>query len=201
MARQKDENREKAKQLFLDSDGLMKNTEIAEALGIDSAKVRKWKCVDKWNDALENKPKKRGGQKGNKNAKDHGAPVRNKNAETHGAYSKVYFDELSEDEKALIESVTLDTGENTLRELQSLIAKEKDLEKEERELKEKEKEIAELEKEQREVLQKVANLSQEEAKSQLLKTVEQEITSEKAALIRELEQKAKEEAKKNARMQ
>ena len=51
---------------FLDSDGLMKNTEIAEALGIDSAKVRKWKCVDKWNDALENKPKKRGGQKGNK---------------------------------------------------------------------------------------------------------------------------------------
>ena len=68
LARQKDENREKAKQLFLDSDGLMKNTEIAEALGIDSAKVRKWKCVDKWNDALENKPKKRGGQKGNKNA-------------------------------------------------------------------------------------------------------------------------------------
>lgn len=123
LARQKDENREKAKQLFLDSDGLMKNTEIAEALGIDSAKVRKWKCVDKWNDALENKPKKRGGQKGNKNAKGHGAPVRNKNAETHGAYSKVYFDELSEDEKALIESVTLDTGENTLRELQSLIAK------------------------------------------------------------------------------
>ena len=129
LARQKDENREKAKQLFLDSDGLMKNTEIAEALGIDSAKVRKWKCVDKWNDALENKPKKRGGQKGNKNAKGHGAPVRNKNAETHGAYSKVYFDELSEDEKALIESVTLDTEENTLRELQSLIAKEKDLEK------------------------------------------------------------------------
>lgn len=134
LARQKDENREKAKQLFLDSDGLMKNTEIAEALGIDSAKVRKWKCVDKWNDALENKPKKRGGQKGNKNAKGHGAPVRNKNAETHGAYSKVYFDELSEDEKELIESVTLDTGENTLRELQSLIAKEKDLEKRIKEL-------------------------------------------------------------------
>lgn len=134
MARQKDENREKAKQLFLDSDGLMKNTEIAEALGIDSAKVRKWKCVDKWNDALENKPKKRGGQKGNTNAKGHGAPARNKNAETHGAYSKVYFDELSEDEKKLIESVTLDTQENTLRELQSLIAKEKDLEKRIRDL-------------------------------------------------------------------
>lgn len=60
--------------------------------------------------------------------------MRNKNAETHGAYSKVYFDELSEDEKILIESVTLDTGENTLRELQSLIAKEKDLEKRIKEL-------------------------------------------------------------------
>ena len=46
----------------------------------------------------------------------------------------MYFDELSEDEKALIESVTLDTGENTLRELQSLIAKEKDLEKRIKEL-------------------------------------------------------------------
>ena len=129
MARQKDENRVKAKQLFLDSEGLMTNMEIAEALCVDSAKVRKWKCIDGWKEALANKPKKRGGQKGNQNAKGHGAPARNKNAETHGAYSTVYFDDLSEEEKKLIESVTLDTEENTLRELQSLIAKEKDLEK------------------------------------------------------------------------
>ena len=117
MARKKDENREKAKQLFLDSEGIMSNPEIAEALGVDSAKVRKWKCIDKWNEALENKPKKRGGQKGNQNA------------ETHGAYSSVYFDELTEEEKTLIESVTLDTSENMLRELQTLIAKENDLKK------------------------------------------------------------------------
>lgn len=129
VARKKDENREKAKQLFLDSEGLMSNTEIAEALGVDSAKVRKWKCIDKWKDALENKPKKKGGQKGNQNAKGHGAPQRNKNAETHGAYSTVYFDELSEEEKTLIESVTLDTADNMLRELQTLIAKENDLKK------------------------------------------------------------------------
>lgn len=129
MARQRDENREKAKQLFLDSGGLMSNPEIAEALGVDSAKVRKWKCVDKWKDTLENMPKKRGGQKGNKNAKGHGAPLRNKNAETHGAYSTVYFDELTEEEKTLIESITLNTSENMLRELQTLVAKEKDLEK------------------------------------------------------------------------
>lgn len=129
MARKKDENREKAKQLFLDSEGIMSNPEIAEALGVDSAKVRKWKCIDKWNEALENKPKKRGGQKGNQNAKGHGAPERNRNAETHGAYSTVYFDELTEEEKTLIESVTLDTSENMLRELQTLIAKENDLKK------------------------------------------------------------------------
>ena len=129
MARKKDENREKAKQLFLDSEGIMSNPEIAEALGVDSAKVRKWKCIDKWNEALENKPKKRGGQKGNQNAKGHGAPERNRNAETHGAYSSVYFDELTEEEKTLIESVTLNTSENMLRELQTLIAKENDLKK------------------------------------------------------------------------
>lgn len=129
MARQKDENREKAKQLFLDSEGLMSNPEIAEALGVDSAKVRKWKCIDKWKEALENKPRKRGGQKGNQNAKGHGAPLRNRNAETHGAYSTVYFDELTDEEKALIESITLDTADNMLRELQTLIAKENDLKK------------------------------------------------------------------------
>lgn len=129
VARQKDENREKAKQLFLDSGGLMSNPEIAETLGVDSAKVRKWKCIDKWKDTLENMPKKRGGQKGNKNAKGHGAPLRNKNAETHGAYTTVYFDELTEEEKTLIESVTLNTSENMLRELQTLIAKENDLKK------------------------------------------------------------------------
>lgn len=129
VARKKDENREKAKQLFLDSEGLMSNPEIAEALGVDSAKVRKWKCIDKWKEALENKPKKKGGQKGNQNAKGHGAPPRNKNAETHGAYSTVYFEELTEEEKTLIESVTLDTEDNMLRELQTLIAKENDLKK------------------------------------------------------------------------
>lgn len=129
MARQKDENREKAKQLFLGSEGLMSNLEIAETLGVDSVKVRKWKCIDKWKEALGNKPRKRGGQKGNQNARGHGAPLRNRNAETHGAYSTVYFDELTDEEKALIEAITLDTADNMLRELQTLVTKENDLKK------------------------------------------------------------------------
>lgn len=129
MPRKKDEKREKAKRIFLDSDGMAKNPEIAEALGVDSAKIAKWKCMDKWKEALENQPKKQGAQKGNQNAKGHGATKRNKNAQTHGAYSTVYFDELSEDERKLIESVTLNTTENMLRELQTLVAKENDLKK------------------------------------------------------------------------
>lgn len=129
MPRKKDENREKAKQVFLDSNGTAKNPEIAKVLGIEPAKIAKWKYIDKWKEALKNKPKKQGAQKGNKNAKGHGAPKRNKNAQTHGAYSTVYFDELTKEEKKLIESVTLDTRDNMLRELQTLIAKENDLKK------------------------------------------------------------------------
>lgn len=129
MPRKKDEKREKAKQIFLDSDGLAKNIEIAKMLDVDSAKISQWKYIDKWQEALKNKPKKRGAKKGNKNAKGHGAPRRNKNAQTHGAYSTVYFDELTEDERKLIESVNLNTTENMLRELQTLVAKENDLKK------------------------------------------------------------------------
>lgn len=129
MARKRDENRDKAKQIYLDTDGLASNSDIAEALNIDSAKVRRWKHADKWREALENKPRKRGGQKGNKNAKGHGAPVGNKNAETHGAYSTIHLECLPEEERRFIESLTLDSTENMLRELQILIAKERDLQR------------------------------------------------------------------------
>lgn len=129
MAKQVNEIREKAKQIYMDSEGLIKPAEIAEGLGINPAQVRKWKCIDKWEEDLRSKPKKRGAQKGNQNAKGHGAPPRNRNAETHGAYSTVYFDELTPEEKILLESVTLNTQDNALRELQTLIAKQKDLER------------------------------------------------------------------------
>lgn len=58
LARRRDKNRDKAKELFLESNGLAGNGEIAEKLGIDSAKIRKWKCIDKWKEALEKIPKK-----------------------------------------------------------------------------------------------------------------------------------------------
>ena len=89
--------------------------------------------------------------------------------------------------------------ENLEKRADNFERKERELEQEEVALKEKEKELEELRIKQMEVLQKNAKLTQEEAKVQLLKAVEQEITTEKATLIKELEQKAKEEAGKNAR--
>ena len=94
-----------------------------------------------------------------------------------------------------------------------LIQKEENLEKrsenfEKKEL-EVEKELQNIEKQKEEIqklygsemveLQKIASLTKEEAKAKLLSEVEKELTAEKAALIRENEQKAKEESIKNAK--
>ncbi len=97
------------------------------------------------------------------------------------------------------ESRIIQKEENLEKRADNFEKKERELDQEEVALKEKEKELEELHEKQMEVLQQVAKLTQEEAKVQLLKAVEQEITTEKATLIRELEQKSKEEAGKNAR--
>ncbi len=97
------------------------------------------------------------------------------------------------------ESRIIQKEENLERRSDNFEKKEKELEQEEQDLKKKEQEIEELYAKQMQVLQDVAKLTQEEAKKQLLEAVEQEIKTEKATLVRELEQKAKEEAGKNAR--
>lgn len=129
MARERSPERDKARQLWLDSDGQMSPKEVAEAVGAKPEQVRKWKSVDRWQAALEEQqPKrKRGGQPGNKNAAGAGAPLGNKNAETHGAYSAVRLCDLPDEQRQYIESITLDTETNMLAELQLLIAKEADL--------------------------------------------------------------------------
>ena len=53
--------------------------------------------------------------------------VGNKNAETHGAYSTVRLCDLPQEQREYIEGITLDTETNMLAELQTLIAKEADL--------------------------------------------------------------------------
>lgn len=125
MARGRNPARDKAKTEWLKSGGKTTTKELAADYGVSEVQIRKWKSTDKWKAELERK--KRGGQKGNKNAAGHGAPKRNRNAETHGAYTTVHLDSLSPEERAYVEAISLDAQENMLCELQLLFAKERDL--------------------------------------------------------------------------
>ena len=77
--------------------------------------------------------------------------------------------------------------------------KEKDLERKFAENEQKRVELERLHEKGLEELQRISGLTQEQAKQQLLDDLDKEITQEKAAIIRDLEAKAKEEAVKNAR--
>ncbi len=89
--------------------------------------------------------------------------------------------------------------ENLEKRAENFEKREQELERERQDI-EKEKEDLEKMREQEMVeLQKIASLSKEEAKVRLLTEMDKEITAEKAALIREKEQKAKEDATKNAK--
>lgn len=129
MARQRNPNRDDAKKRFLESDGKATTKELAESAGVPESRIRKWKSEDSWTEALEAQRarRKRGGQPGNQNAKGFGAPLRNANAETHGAYSTVYLDNLPESTRTLIQSLGLDVTLNMTYQLQTLVAKEIDL--------------------------------------------------------------------------
>ena len=89
--------------------------------------------------------------------------------------------------------------ENLDKRSDNLEKKEKDLEKEYQDLEQQKKEVDGLYQSQLNELQRIAGLTQNEAKEFLLKQVEEEITTEKAMLIRSLNEKAKEDANKNAK--
>lgn len=88
--------------------------ELAERAGLSYSYVRNRKRDEKWDEAIP--PKKRGGQRGNKNSKGKrnaagshkGAPLGNTNAEKDGAYSAVLFDRLTDEEKELLEKTPLE---------------------------------------------------------------------------------------------
>lgn len=97
------------------------------------------------------------------------------------------------------ESRIIQKEENLDKRSDNLEKKEKGLEKEYESLENQKKEVADIYQKQMEELQRVASLTKEEAKKQLLTEIEKEITTEKAKLIRDLNQKSKEEATKNAK--
>jgi hypothetical protein len=100
--------------------------ELAEGLGVNYKTLREWKGKDQWEKAVP--PKKRGGQPGNQNSKGHknaagshkGAPSGNRNAEKDGAYSTVFFDALTDDERDLMDRTPLGSREALEHEMKIL---------------------------------------------------------------------------------
>ena len=97
------------------------------------------------------------------------------------------------------ESRMIQKEENLDKRSDNLEQKEKNLEKEYESIELQKKEINELFEKESQELQRIAGLSKEEAKKYLLNQLEKEISTEKAKLIRDLNQKAKEESNKNAK--
>lgn len=105
-------NRDKAYQIYKEKGGNITNKELAELLNESEKTISSWKNRDKWNAVndkkdcsnKENTAKKRGGQKGNQNAKGNngGAPLSNENNLKHGIYKKLLYSSLSDDEKELL---------------------------------------------------------------------------------------------------
>lgn len=120
---------------------------IADKLGVSPGTVRSWKNRQQWDgepepkkgqkkrNVAKKKPKKksatlqkkRGGQPGNKNAVGNtSSKPRNQKATKHGAYAAVFFDFLSDEDKALVEAMNeIDVEERLLMEIQTLTIRQK----------------------------------------------------------------------------
>ena len=89
--------------------------------------------------------------------------------------------------------------ENLENKMDQLEKKEKDLELKTEENEKKKQQLEELYNRQMQELQRVSGLSIEDAKKQLLTELERNLTAEKAALLKEIEDKTKETAEKTAK--
>ncbi len=89
--------------------------------------------------------------------------------------------------------------ENLEKREENFEKKEQEVDRELQEIEKRKDEIEQLHNQEMVELQRIASLTQEEAKAKLLAEMDKELTIEKANLIREKEQKAKEEAIKNAK--
>lgn len=128
MARERSPERDKAKQIWLESSGQIRLKDIAAALFVPESRVRKWKSIDRWEDELKGSvfdpsngnvpngtkgsaPKSRGAPKGNKNAVGNrgGAPPGNQNAKGNkGGHGGPYRNKKAL-KHGLYETIFLDT--------------------------------------------------------------------------------------------
>jgi len=102
--------------------------------------------------------------------------------------------EVQSQERRLIQK-----EENLERKLDTMEKKEKDLERKHQEIDDKKNEIEEVLNKQMEELQKISGLTKEDAKKQLLSEMENQLTAEKANLVRNMENQVKETADKTAK--
>ena len=109
-------------------------------------------------------------------------------------------DEIKErrSEVQLQERRILQKEENLENKLEQLEQRELNLQKKDNEIEARRSEIEEIIEKQTNELQRISRLSVEEAKQYLLSEVEKSIVTEKAEVIRRLDEEAKEKAKKNA---
>ena len=99
MARTRSPDRDKAFEIWKESNGKKKLKDIATELSLSDTQIRKWKNQDKWDEKLKvtlpntnsNVTKKKGPPYGSKNAlgnKGGAAPKGNQNAVKHGLFAK-----------------------------------------------------------------------------------------------------------------
>ena len=139
MARQRNPNRDKAKEMWLKSGGNMKLKDIAAELGVAENAVRKWKSEDKWEKERSDKTKRNAPKKKNTPKKPHGAPIGNQNAVgnagggaplgntnalKHGGYSSIFWDTLSEREKEMIDTMDKTVEQQLIEEIKLLTVRE-----------------------------------------------------------------------------
>nr|WP_236870953.1 phage terminase small subunit [Brevibacillus laterosporus] len=107
MAKARSPNRDKAFELWLESDGNISNRELADQLGEKEKTISNWKSRDKWNVVLQSdqcsttmkSESNAGAPEGNKNAvgnRGGAAPKRNSNAVSHGFFRKYFSEETAD---------------------------------------------------------------------------------------------------------
>jgi ribonuclease Y len=102
--------------------------------------------------------------------------------------------DIQAQEKRLIQK-----EENLEKRTSDFEKQQKDLENKYKEFEERSQQLDDIIDEQKQELQRISELTKEEAKEQLLQELDKELTAEKAILIRKADEKVKEEASKNAK--
>lgn len=131
MGRPRNPERDLSLKRYIEAAGKISTAELAKLANVTESRIRKWKSEDQWDEALKKQPKKRGGQKGNKNAAGK-TPAKkgNKNAITHGAFAQAGYEDISPEKAEEIRAMeSVEALPKMMEELQALYIRKAYLEK------------------------------------------------------------------------